>query len=173
MYYKALSFHEELGLNVKRILFFGDSNTWGYDCAKQVRFPYVKTWPFLLEGMLKSLGIPICATVEGLNGRLTDIDDPTWKDRNGMKHLPTILESQDPLDLILIMLGTNDIKYRLKRTPESILAGLKKIILFIKTEIWTLQKSCPKILITCPIGIYNVSRVNYLCKLTTINFAGY
>lgn len=104
-------------MNEKVILCFGDSLTWGFDPRSGERYPRWKRWTFLLE---KELGEGWRVIEEGLNGRTTGFDDPIEGDKNGRRHLPIILESHRPLDLVVIMLGTNDLKKRFALSPAGI-----------------------------------------------------
>ncbi len=65
---------------------------------------------------------------EGLNGRTTVWEDPVEGDRMGKRHLPVCLESHMPLDLVLIMLGTNDLKCRYSAPPFDIAAGVSVLL---------------------------------------------
>jgi lysophospholipase L1-like esterase len=102
---------------VKTIVCFGDSNTWGYDPATQDRFPPDVRWTGVLQ---RTLGDGYKVIEEGLNGRTTNVDDPLSPHRNGLDYLIPCLESQMPLDLVTIMLGTNDLKTRFGRSGSDI-----------------------------------------------------
>ena len=93
---------------MKNILCYGDSNTWGFiPGSAGSRFDENTRWPGLLR---QKLGAGYAVIEEGLNGRTTAFDDPICPGRNGLTTLwPTIL-SHSPLDLVIIMLGTNDYK---------------------------------------------------------------
>ena len=94
---------------MKRILCFGDSNTWGWVPGSDgERFPADVRWPGVMQA---ELGADFLVIEEAQNGRTTMWDDPTELiDKNGLRHLPVILESQKPVDLVILMLGTNDLK---------------------------------------------------------------
>jgi lysophospholipase L1-like esterase len=94
---------------MKTILCYGDSNTWGYDPATQDRFPRDVRWTGVLRN---ELGDQYIVIEEGLNGRTTVWDDPIEGYKNGKEYLIPCLESHRPLDLVVIMLGTNDLKMR-------------------------------------------------------------
>jgi len=104
-------------MSEKVILCFGDSLTWGFNPESGERYPREKRWTFLLE---KELGEGWRVIEEGLNGRTTGFDDPIEGDKNGRRHLPILLESHRPLDLVVIMLGTNDLKERFHLSAASI-----------------------------------------------------
>ena len=93
---------------MKNILFFGDSNTWGYNPENGGRYPYETRWTTVAE---KMLGEDYHCVACGLNGRTTVFDDP-WKGcRNGRDALDIELQTHKPLDLVVIMLCTNDLKF--------------------------------------------------------------
>lgn len=114
---------------VRNILCFGDSNTWGYDPATSHRFPPAVRWTGV---MARELGDDYQVIEEGLNGRTTRWDDPISPGRNGLAYLTPCLESHHPLDMVLIMLGTNDLKQRFHLSASDIaesagsLAGMAK-----------------------------------------------
>ena len=94
---------------MKNILAFGDSLTWGFIAGSFERHPFDVRWPNVLAAGLHGKARVI---EEGHNGRTTVFDDPTTlDDRNGAKALPMLLSTHTPLDLVIIMLGTNDIKF--------------------------------------------------------------
>ncbi|MBR0410362.1 MAG: SGNH/GDSL hydrolase family protein [Eubacterium sp.] len=93
---------------MKSILFYGDSNTWGYDPATGLRYPYRDRWTTVCADLLGSGYNCIPA---GMNGRTTAFDDPVKGARNGIKGLDYELQTHKPLDLFVVMLGTNDLKY--------------------------------------------------------------
>ena len=94
---------------MKTVMCFGDSNTWGADPSLPVRFGPETRWPGVLRN---TLGADYWVIEEGLNGRTTVWDDPIEGHKNGKSHLPSLLLSHHPFDLIIIMLGTNDLKMR-------------------------------------------------------------
>ena len=93
---------------MKNILFYGDSNTWGFDPLTRKRYPYEKRWTSICAGLL---GDGYCCIPAGMNGRTTAFDDPLKGCRNGLEGLDYELQTHKPLDLVVIMLGTNDLKY--------------------------------------------------------------
>ncbi|MEI7961205.1 MAG: GDSL-type esterase/lipase family protein [archaeon] len=104
----------------KRILCFGDSNTWGYvPCTDHERFSEDVRFPKVLQ---KLLGDKFEIIEEGLNSRtLVNEDKRLEKEgRNGSQYLIPSLDSHDPLDLVILMLGTNELKHKFQNSPEEI-----------------------------------------------------
>lgn len=123
----------------KTILCFGDSNTWGANPeVAGARYPRNVRWPGQLQNLL---GDGYYVIEEGQPGRTTVWDDPIEQHKNGAKVLPSLLESHTPLDLVIILLGTNDLKARFSLTPEDIALGAQRLVKIV-TE-------CPVLLI-CP-----------------------
>jgi len=107
-------------VHVKTILCFGDSNTWGYNPHRCGRYEPEVRWTGVLQTLL---GPDYRIIEEGLNGRTTVWDDPAAPvPRSGKLVLPVCLETHMPLDLVIIMLGTNDLKIRFS-APAADIAG--------------------------------------------------
>ena len=131
----------------KRILCFGDSNTWGY-MVTGGRFPEEVRWPMRLQALL---GDGYTVIEEGFNGRTTVFDDPIeGGHKSGLIYLPPCVMSHSPLDLILIMLGTNDLKKRFGMTGFTIGGGITQLIKAARTYAMNAEGIPPKILIVCP-----------------------
>ena len=107
---------------MRHILCFGDSNTWGYVPGTGERFDEKTRWTALTQLLLNN---EFTLYEAGLNGRTINSDDPTREFRNGAKLLNLYLESCRPLDLVIIMLGTNDLKASLNNSIEDIKAAVK------------------------------------------------
>jgi len=103
------------------VLCYGDSNTWGWIPAEGGRFPRDVRWPGVLAA---ELGAGWHVIEEGLGGRTTVFDDPLQPGRNGRKHFLPCLLSHDPLDLVVIGLGTNDLKVRYSASAADIARGV-------------------------------------------------
>jgi lysophospholipase L1-like esterase len=91
--------------NAKTILCYGDSNTWGTDPASGTRLPAAQRWP---GAMADALGAGYRIIEEGLPGRTTVFEHRYREGLNGRTYLGPCLNSHAPLDLVIIMLGTND-----------------------------------------------------------------
>jgi lysophospholipase L1-like esterase len=87
---------------------------------------------------------------EGMNARTTSREDPIEGDLNGMRHLYPILLSHKPLDLVIIMLGTNDLKVRFSPIPEDIARGAQKLAIAAQNPLFGPDETPPKALLICP-----------------------
>ena len=110
---------------MKTVLCYGDSNTWGFNPVTQDRFPITERWTGVLA---HELGAGYRIVEEGLNGRTTLWDDPIEEWRNGKTYLLPCLWSHKPIDLVIIMLGTNDLKERFSVSAYDIAAGAGVIV---------------------------------------------
>ncbi len=111
--------------DLKEILCFGDSNTYGLVPGTCKRYSYDIRWTGILADRL---GRDYHIVEEGLCGRTTIFDDKDRPARNGSELLPTLLESYMPLDLVIIMLGTNDCKSYYNASATDIGDGVIKLI---------------------------------------------
>jgi lysophospholipase L1-like esterase len=110
---------------MKTVLFYGDSNTWGYDPVTQSRFDIHTRWAGVARDLL---GSDWHVIEEGLNGRTTVWDDPIEGDKNGKTYLPPCLATHRPLDVVCILLGTNDCKVRFSLPACDIAAGVGVLV---------------------------------------------
>lgn len=106
---------------MKTVLCFGDSNTWGWNPATRARYARGERWPGVLR---RGLGDGYEVIEEGQNGRTTVWDDPIEGHRNGREYFIPCLASHAPLDLVIIMLGTNDLKVRFSLSAYDIASGV-------------------------------------------------
>ena len=143
---------------VKRLLCYGDSNTHGTPPMshnnQQERFGTGDRW----TGHLKNLIAPKWEVIEeGLPGRTTLHNDPVEGDHmNGLTHLPVSLHSHRPLDLVCILLGTNDLKARFKVSPLEILLSLRRLAQTVTCSNAGPNQTSPKVLIVLPPFIQEV-----------------
>lgn len=112
----------------KHIVCFGDSNTHGYraETSGNGRFDEEERWTCLLQ---KKLGEDYLILEEGLSGRTTCFNDPIHEGLSGLDYIYPCLMSHEPVDLLVIMLGTNDTKERFGVSPACIGIGLKRLVL--------------------------------------------
>lgn len=110
---------------MKRILCYGDSNTFGYDPVTGKRYPPNVRWTGRLQQLL---GQNYCVVEEGCNGRTTVFTDPNEAWKNGLYYLKPCLNSQKPLDFVILMLGTNDMKTMYHATAKEIAEGAALLV---------------------------------------------
>jgi len=133
---------------MKTILCYGDSLTYGADPAGGPRHDLKYRWPSTLKA---ELGEAAHVVAEGMGGRTTVHDD--WGadgDRNGARILPTILLSHLPLDLIIVMLGTNDIKPHLGRTASEAGRGMGRLAQIVRGVHSGRMELVPEIMFVAP-----------------------
>lgn len=109
----------------KRILIYGDSNTYGYNAIDGSRFDANTRWTGVCQ---KELGPDYEIINRGLNGRTTCHD--TWEGAyfNGLARIEACVASQKPLDMICVKLGSNDLDVSLKQTPEMIAENAARVL---------------------------------------------
>jgi lysophospholipase L1-like esterase len=148
---------------MKNILCFGDSNTWGYDPVATANSPLaVRHAPqYRWTGVLGAeLGSGFRIIEEGQNGRTTAHHDPTaWACRNARVYLPSCLESQKPLDLVILMLGTNDLKSMFGVAPGEIATCAGILVKMILQSDCGPNGKAPKVLLVCPPAIGDLSNL--------------
>jgi lysophospholipase L1-like esterase len=139
--------------DTRSILCFGDSLTWGWipvaESSPTLRYPYHQRWT---GAMATELGDGFHIVEEGLSARTTSCEDPNDPRLNGSAYLPTALASHLPLDLVILMLGTNDTKSYLHRTPYEIANGMAKLVGQVLTSAYGVGTPypAPKVLVVAP-----------------------
>ena len=136
----------------KHILCIGDSNTHGY-CADpndtadhSIRFNEDERWTCLLQ---KALGDAYLVSEEGLSGRTTVFVDPLHESMDALSVIYSLLKSHEPIDLLILMLGTNDTKERFGANAACIGLGMQRLVNKAKSvDCW--GDHPPNILIVCP-----------------------
>jgi len=132
---------------MKTILCYGDSNTWGWNPVNQTRYARFARWPGVLQ---QRLGGGYYIIEAGLSGRTTVHDDPIEPHRNGKTYLPACLMSHQPLDLVILMLGTNDLKHRFGQSAFDIAAGAGFLVKLIQQSGTGPNGQSPQVLLLAP-----------------------
>jgi len=133
--------------NAKKILCYGDSNTWGRIPGITKRYPINLRWPGILQQLL---GDAYEIIEEGLSARTTIIDDVKRIGKNGKTYLVPCLETHNPIDIVILYLGTNDLKERFDRNPKQIKEGIEELIKLINEYAWNNDNKPPKIILVSP-----------------------
>jgi lysophospholipase L1-like esterase len=147
----------------KAVLCYGDSNTWGYVPLTGARLPRAERWPGILQNLL---GEPYYVIEEGMNGRSTAWDEPFRDGRNARTTLLSTLESHAPLTLVILMLGTNDLKHHLNVSAHESSRGIAALMQIIQKSGTGPDKSPPRVLVVAP------PQFGKLSELMTHHFDG-
>lgn len=166
---------------MKQILCYGDSNTWGhnpdYTSMEDLRYPYEVRWTNRLEALL---GEDYRVLEQGLCSRTISFDDPVDEGKNGMKFYPVCLESATPVELVVFMLGTNDVRPLFHAPAEEIVRGMERLGVLTERICRESDRKAPGILIVAPAavgeqveegelaGIYDKTSVEKSRKLPTL-----
>lgn len=130
-----------------QVMAFGDSLTWGAIPGGKGRHTYQNRWTSVLETLVPEIRV----VAEGLGGRTSSFDDyATASDRNGAKTLPMLLGSHYPLNLVMIMLGSNDLKPHICGYINGAAAGIQRLVEIVRTFPYGYQATIPQILIMSP-----------------------
>jgi lysophospholipase L1-like esterase len=161
----------------KRVLVFGDSNSWGWVPKEGVipseRYPEDQRWPNVMQ---TALGDGYEVVVDALSGRTTDVADPSFPQLDGAgldgdAYLPAAIAAHLPLDLVVVMLGTKDTKAMFRRSPFRIALGAGMLVDAVQRSGdmfgggWYTYPA-PKVLLVCP------PPLGKLAGLTAEAFAG-
>lgn len=129
------------------ILCYGDSNTWGQIPGSEERFSSQVRWTGVLA---KELGSGYQVIEEGLCSRTTLWDDPIGGYKNGRDYLIPCLESHKPIDLVVLMLGTNDLKLRFSVSAYDIAASIAVLVEIIQKSATGVGNQPPQVLLIAP-----------------------
>ena len=132
---------------IKTILCYGDSNTYGYVPETGMRYPRDIRYPGRLQSLL---GEEYAVIEEGCNGRTTIHDDPIDGWKNGLDYLKPCLNSHKPIDIVILMLGSNDLKITFHLTAQQIAEGAGILVDVIKEFTAEKQGFIPKIILVSP-----------------------
>ena len=134
----------------KRIVCFGDSNTWGYHAIEGTRYDDDVRWTGRLQALL---GDGYTVIEEGQNGRTTVWDDPVENRLAGITYLWPCLESHSPLNLLIIMLGTNDTKGRFGEQARGIADSAGRLVDLAQKSPFGRDGKPPRVLLVSPIRV--------------------
>ena len=143
-----------VAMNRRTVLCFGDSNTWGRDPHSAARLPEASRWPDVLAA---ELGGSFRVIAEGLNGRTTVWEDPVEEHRCGKAYLSPCLLTHHPLDLVILMLGTNDLKKRFSVSAFDIGRSIGLLLDMIRSSGCGPDGGSPEILLMCPPPVERLS----------------
>jgi lysophospholipase L1-like esterase len=135
---------------LQQILVYADSLSWGIIPETRHRLPFEFRWPGVLEQMLNSKSKNVRVIENCLNGRRTVWEDPLKAGRNGNSGLAQVIEMHSPLDLVILMLGTNDFQCAHQNNAWLSAQGVNVLIQTIRSAPIEPSMPMPKILVVCP-----------------------
>ena len=134
---------------MKNILCFGDSNTFASHPLGG-RHPYDVRWTGRLQALL---GAEYRVIEEGLGGRTTVFEDQISPGRNGRAALPAAIATHNPIDLIVMMLGTNDLKAQYHATMWDLGRAMEQLMHIIDAYEYAPHYKKPQVLLVSPIEV--------------------
>jgi len=135
---------------MRHILVYSDSLSWGIIPDTRRRLAFEARWPGVLEIALISGGHKVRVIEDCLNGRRTVWDDPFKPGRNGLSGLAQRVEIHSPLDLVILMLGTNDLQSTHQHTPWHSSQGIAALVSAIRTAPIEPGMPVPPVLVVAP-----------------------
>lgn len=139
----------------KKILCYGDSNTWGFNPENGERFDINTRWTGVLQ---KLLGQNYWIIENGLNGRTTEENDIKKPWRHGAEFLVPFMQSQNPIDICILFLGTNDLKDEFDKEAKDVAKSIGNLIDIIREN----ASSEVQIIVVCPTVIdFSISGTNF------------
>lgn len=139
------------------VLCYGDSNTWGAlpitESLEIERHGLHVRWPGVLRDQL---GEGYWIVEEGLNGRTTIHDDPYRPHCNGLTYLHPCLMTHDPIDLVILKLGTNNLKHHFGLSAYNIAASAGVLVEAILNSSCGPDGRAPQVLLICPPPVVEV-----------------
>ena len=145
---------------MKTVLVFGDSNSWGWKPGNDLVKPSERwsddvRWPGVMQ---KELGSGFKVLVDGLNGRTTVWDDPIREYRCGKYQIIPSMDAAAPIDLLIIFVGSNDLKVRFSVSAQDIASGAALLVrkALAQGEVFTDGK--PKVILVAPPPLGPVSK---------------
>ncbi|MCX6589984.1 MAG: SGNH/GDSL hydrolase family protein [Acidobacteria bacterium] len=136
---------------MRHILVYGDSLSWGIIPGTRQRLIFSERWPGVLEAGLLAEGLAVRVTENCLNGRRTVWEDPFKPGRDGRQGLQQLMESHSPLDLVILLLGTNDFQFSTPHNQAWAAAqGVATLVNLIRTAPIEPGMPVPPVLLVCP-----------------------
>ena len=138
---------------MKTILCYGDSNTWGYPAVETYPIPNTQRYGIDVRWgsvMRSALGDGYTVIEEGLSGRTTVRDDPDGEHLNGKRYLLPCLQSHAPLDLVIILLGLNDLKGYFGVSAADVANGADELVDIVQKSETGPNGIAPRVLLISP-----------------------
>lgn len=138
---------------MQHVLVYADSLSWGIVPTTRRRLPFDKRWPGVMEIALHSAGRNVRVIEDCLNGRRTVWDDPFKPGRNGLVGLAQRIEIHSPLEIVVLMLGTNDFQSMHQHNAWHASQGILALVSAIRTAPVEPGMPIPRILVVAPPAI--------------------
>lgn len=153
--------------NPLSVVCFGDSLTWGFKPGDRTRYGHTLRWTRLLQ---QELGNDFYILEEAVNGRTTVFEDPVRGDKNGLAHLATVRKTHMPIDILVIMLGTNDLQSRFNMSAGAIGFAMARLLDYARTPTDDPEGRAPKILLMSPppLGDFGNSPLEVMFNETSV-----
>jgi len=135
---------------MKQILIYSDSLSWGIIPNTRRRLPFEDRWTGIFEKELNKESLTVRVIENCLNGRRTVWGDPFKEGRNGSQGLAQVIEMHSPLELVILMLGTNDFQCTHNNNAWLSAQGTVKLINIIRSSPIEPDMPIPKIMIVAP-----------------------
>lgn len=132
---------------MKTVLCYGDSNTYGFNPENGLRYPKAVRWTGRLQQLL---GEDYSVIEEGCNGRTTVFEDPVEGWKRGIDYLRPCLNTHKPTDVVILMLGTNDLKELFEASAEDVARGAEAVVDVIQSFTVEKQGFAPVIILVSP-----------------------
>ncbi len=136
--------------DIKQILIYSDSLTWGIIPDTRKRLPFEKRWPGVFEKTLLDSGQDVRVIENSLNGRRTIWSDPFKEGRNGAQGLAQVIEMHSPLVLVILMLGTNDFQRAHDNDAWLSAQGIARLVQIIRQSPIEPGMPTPEVMIITP-----------------------
>lgn len=139
-----------INTSAERVMVFGDSISWGYTPgSKHQRFAADVRWPGKLQQLL---GDDYDIIEENLNSRGIENGDPRpgKEGRRALDYIEACLDSQDPLDRVIVLLGTNELKHEMNMSPAQVGESMEKLLDIIINRPSQFRDTSPKVTLLSP-----------------------
>ena len=138
---------------MQHVLVYSDSLSWGIVPTTRKRLDFEQRWPGVMEMSLCASGQKVRVVEDCLNGRRTVWDDPFKPGRNGLVGLAQRIEIHSPLELVVLMLGTNDFQSMHEYNAWHSSQGISALVSAIRTAPIEPGMPVPQILVVAPPAI--------------------
>ncbi len=135
---------------MQQILVYADSLSWGIIPRTRQRLAFDERWPGVMESGLHAAGLPVRVIEDCLNGRRTVFEDPYKPGRNGLARLPQTIECHSPLDLVILMLGTNDLQSMHAHNAWHAATGVATLVAAVRSAPIEPGMPVPPVLVVAP-----------------------